>query len=38
MGLIIMGYMVLIGFIPIWLVLPTMFIGILFLMKAGGNN
>jgi hypothetical protein len=38
MGLIITGYMVLIGFIPIWLVLPTMFIGVLFLMKASGGN
>lgn len=37
LGLFVFAYMVIIGFIPLWIVLPTMFIGVMFLMwKSGG--
>lgn len=36
-GLFLFGFMVKIGFIPIWSILPSMFIGLLFLVwKSGG--
>jgi len=36
-GLFLFGFMVFIGFIPIWSILPSMFIGFLFLVwKSGG--
>lgn len=37
LGLFMFGYVVYIGFIPIWAILPSMFIGIMFLIwKSGG--
>lgn len=36
-GLFIMGYLSYIGFVPLWLILPSMLVGIMFLMwKSGG--
>jgi hypothetical protein len=35
LGLFIMSYMVYIGFIPIYLILPSMFIGVMFLLWRG---
>lgn len=37
MGLFVYGYIVYIGFIPLWSILPSMFIGLLFLMWKGGT-
>ena len=37
LGLFIMGYMAYIGFIELWLILPSMFIGVIFMgWKSGG--
>jgi hypothetical protein len=37
LGLFCFGYMAFIGFVPLWAILPSMFIGILFLVwKSGG--
>lgn len=37
LGLMVFGYMVYIGFIPIWGILPSLFIGVIFLIwKSGG--
>jgi len=38
LGLIVLGYMAFIGFIPLWSILPSMFIGVLFLMWKSGAN
>jgi len=37
LGLFVFGFLVFIGFVPIWIILPSMLIGILFLIwKSGG--